>query len=89
MSAPTSISTTVRRDPYRVTTKLEPDASFRLSSTFHGVLWHPHGALTSHADRNRSPCWGSTKNSGRVWADATRTLGVDEGREGLRMLRQL
>ena len=62
VSAPTSISTTVRRDPYRVTTKLEPDTSFG------SVLWHPP---TSHADRNRSPCWGSTKNSGRFWADAT------------------
>ena len=34
MSAPTSISTTVRRDPYRVTTKLEPDTSFGSQAPF-------------------------------------------------------
>ena len=63
VSAPTSITTTVRRDPYRVTAKLEPDTSFGSQA--------PHGASTSHADRKRSPCWGSTKNSGRLWAEAT------------------
>ena len=68
MSAPTSIPT-VRRGPHRVTTKLERDT--RPSSAFHGVLWHFQGALTSHADPNRSPCWGFTKNSGGLRAEAT------------------
>ena len=65
MNAPTSISTTVRRDPHCVTTKLDPDASLS-PGAFHSVLWRPHGASTSHADPNRSPCWGSAKNSGRL-----------------------